>query len=310
MDTDALIAHVLEQPREVVRRRNLAILDSPPLFDVEVASACNIVCSFCPRDAMVRRSGLMSEETFRAVLELLPVGAVAMLSGLGDALLHPELPDYVRRLVARGVSTCVITNGVRLTPAAQDALIDAGIAEIQVSVHGLDEAVVRRVIPVRAEPTLVREQVERLAARGGPRLRINFVETPDNVDQRARVEAWARGLGARFFHRRQHTRGGQVGSTRVDRTCSGCGIFAAVTFISSDGDILPCVNDVTGSGAFAHVRDTTWADVQAWKRDVISSDRWFGACRDCDDDYRWVLLAWGALEDGSIPSPTASGSQS
>jgi MoaA/NifB/PqqE/SkfB family radical SAM enzyme len=289
MDDETIVAQVRALPRERIRAANLALLDTPPLFDIEVASACNVVCTFCPRDEMVRPKKLMDEPTFAALLKFLPEDAIAMVSGLGDALLHPRLPELVARLVGRGVSTCMITNGVRLTPARQEALIAAGIAEIQVSVHGVSDAVVRRIVPVGADPHAVRTNVERLAHRGGPRVRINFVETPENAEERAAVQAWAEALGARFFHRRLHTRGGTVGDGRD--TGEGCGIYAGVTFISVEGDVMPCVNDVRGEGRFGNVRDASWAEVVAWKRGVITDGRWFGACTGCDDDYRWVLLA-------------------
>lgn len=295
-------ARALDEVRRWSERQrqdtNLALLGSAPLFDIELASACNVVCTFCPRDEMVRGSALMSERTFAALLAFLPTDAVAMLGGLGDALLHPRLAEWVGRLVARGVSTCLITNGVRLTPARQDALIAAGIAEIQISVHGVSEATVRGVMPMGANPALVRSHVERLAARGGPRLRINFVETADNGHERPLVASWATELGARFFHRRQHTRGGTIGVARADPGCDGCGIFGSVTFITADGDITPCVNDVTAEGRFGNVRETDWPSVLTWKRQVIERSRWFDACVRCDDDYRWVLLKNRGLAGG------------
>lgn len=296
-DDERTAARVRGWPADRIGEANLSLLSAPPLFDIEVASACNVVCAFCPREDMVRSKKLMDEPTFAAVLGFLPDNAIAMLSGLGDALLHPRLDRMVARLVARAVSPCIITNGVRLTPARQDALMEAGIAEIQVSVHGVSEAVVRRIVPVGADPAAVRANVERLARlaadRGGPRVRINFVETPENAEERADVQAWAEALGARFFNRRQHTRGGTIGESREGAACDGCGIFAGVTFISADGDVMPCVNDVRGEGRFGNVRDATWADVLVWKRAVIEHGRWFSACAGCDDDYRWVLLEAG-----------------
>lgn len=289
MDADDALRLLSGLPTSAIEQRNLALLRHAPLFDIEVASACNVVCTFCPRHDMVRSRGLMDGDTFEAVLAFLPPGSEAMLSGLGDALLHPRLPQFVARLVERGVSACVITNGVRLNAQRQDALIEAGVAEVQVSVHGLTEEVVRRIVPVGADPSAVRRNVERLAALRGPRVRINFVETDENVGEKNVVEAWAGHLGARFFYRRQHTRGGTVGAPRRAE-CSGCGIFGSVTFISSDGNVLPCVNDVRGDGAMGNVRGLRWEEVLAWKRAVISSGRWFSACAACDDDYRWILL--------------------
>ncbi|MCC6216364.1 MAG: radical SAM protein [Polyangiaceae bacterium] len=293
--TDALGSCALAGAAAPSVAANLALLHDPPLFDLEVASACNVECTFCPRRQLVRRRPLMDAETFEAVLDFLPDGATAMLSGLGDALLHPDLPELVGRLVARGVSTCATTNGVRLTPPRQDALIAAGIAELQVSVHGLEEATVRRVTPVGADPDAVRRHVERLARAGGPRLRINFVETEHNAHERPGVEAWASSLGARFFHRHQHTRGGTTGAPRLTPSRTGCGIFGAVTFVSVDGDVLPCVNDVRGTGRLGSVRETTWRAVLAWKQQVITAGRWFAPCSACDDDYRWVVLDRGGV---------------
>lgn len=292
---EARLLSKVRQSRADLRTVNLRLLEAPPLFDLELVSACNVVCTFCPRGEMERQARRMDAATFEAVLRFLPAGAVAMLSGLGDALLHPDLPDHVARLTARGVSTCVITNGVRLTPDRQDDLLAAGIAEIQVSVHALDEGTARRVMPVGAAPELVRTHVERLAGTRRCRVRVNFVETDANAHARAEVEAWTVGLGARFFHRRLHTRGGALGTGRSAEHGDGCGIYGSVTFISADGDVLPCVNDVRGEGRLGHVRGLTWGDVLAWKHRVISEARWFAACRACDDDYRWVLLSDGGL---------------
>ncbi|MDP2314357.1 MAG: radical SAM protein [Pseudomonadota bacterium] len=280
------------------RRRagNLGLLRAAPLFDIELASACNVVCTFCPRDDMERPKTVMDAATFDSVEAFLPPGAIAMLSGLGDSLLHPQLDALVARLHGRGVSTCIITNGVRLVPARQDTLIAAGIAEIQVSVHGLDDATVRSVVPVGANPARVRANLEHLAGRPGPRVRINFVETPENAHAREDVRRWAEGLGFRFFYRRLHTRGGSLGEPRDDAGCSGCGIFGSVTFITVEGDVMPCVNDVRGEGRLGNVRAVTWTDVLAWKKAVIKEDRWFAPCAGCDDDYRWVLLAQGGLD--------------
>ena len=68
------------------------------------------------------------------------------------------------------------------------------------------------------------------------------------------------------------------------------GIFAAVTLITAQGDVLSCVNDVAGRSRLANVRELTWDEVLAWKRTTIAGERWFPACTACDDGYRWVLL--------------------
>lgn len=127
----------------------------------------------------------------------------------------------------------------------------------------------------------------------GLRVRINFVETADNHHARAEVEELARDSGFEFFYRREHTRGRGTSMGRPVRADEGCGIFAAVTFISADGDVLPCVNDARGEASLGNVRELTWEHVLAWKRQVIGDAQWFGPCASCDDDYRWALIAQG-----------------
>ncbi len=160
--TDALVATVQAWSEERRRAANLALLEQAPLFDIELASACNIVCSFCPREEMTRPKGLMLESTFQEILAFLPDNAVVMFSGLGDALLHPRLESFVEALSARGFSPCAITNGIRLTPDRQRKLIAAGLAQFQVSVHGLDARELAPIVTRGAKPEQVRENLEHL----------------------------------------------------------------------------------------------------------------------------------------------------
>lgn len=284
-------------PVEVLAR-SLRLMERPPLFDLELVSACNVVCVFCPRQEMQRSARVMSEGTFAQVLRLLPAGADAMLSGLGDSTMHPRLGRFVADLRAIGVRPTLITNGVLLTAELQDRLIDAGIHEVQISVHGDTPDGVRSVVPKGAQPQRVRAQVERLAATSRVLVRINYVETESNVNERPAVEAWASSIGARFFYRRLHNRGGAIGEGRSARGCEACGIFPSVTFVSADGLVFPCVNDVQGEGALGHVGSLTWESIQEWKRQTMRTGAWFPPCRTCDDDYRWVILDQGGIGSG------------
>lgn len=146
--TRSLVARVRAWTDEHRRRVSLRVLEQRPLFDVEAASACNMECAFCPRDAMTRSEQIMSLETFERVRAFLPDGAVVMFSGLGDALLNPHLERFVAALRARSIGACVITNGLRLMPPRARSLIDAGLEEFQVSVHGLDGEALQRVVTI------------------------------------------------------------------------------------------------------------------------------------------------------------------
>lgn len=283
---------------ERVRAVSLAIVDNPALlFDIEAAAACNLSCRFCPRDALARPQRIMTPETFAAVERFLPAGAVVMFAGLGEPLVNPHLPDFAARLKRRGVSPCVITNGMLMNRSRIAALIDAGIDQFQVSVHAIDRAAFRRLVPDIDVDRLV-ANLRALAELRPPglRVRLNFVAGAENGGELPAVSALARELGFDLFVRAEHNRGGHLGGANL--LPHGCGVFAAVTLITAQGDLLSCVNDVAGRSRLGNVSELLWEEVRAWKRKTIVAGEWFPACSSCDDGYRWVLLDSGGLGQG------------
>ena len=286
---------------ERVRAVSLSIVDNPaPLFDIEAAASCNLSCHFCPRGALARPQRIMTPETFAALERFLPAGAVVMFAGLGEPLTNHHLPDFVARLKRRDVSPCVITNGMLMTRPSIAALINAGIDQFQVSVHAVERVTFRRLVPDIDVDRLV-ANIYTLAELRPPglRVRLNFVAGPKNRGELPAVTALARELGFDLFVRAEHNRGGHLGGTHVRPR--GCGIFAAVTLITAQGDVLSCVNDVAGRSRIGNVRELLWEEVRLWKRKTIGSGAWFPACSSCDDGYRWVLLDSGGLGQGEAP---------
>lgn len=300
--TRAMIDRVRAWTPERRRAAGLRVLEHPQLFDVEAASACNIVCSFCPREEMQRPMRLMDERTLDRLAEFLPDDAVVMFSGLGESILNPRLERLISSLKRRSISSSLITNGVRLLPARQRSLIEAGLDEVQISVHGLDRETLSSIVTRGAAPERVHENLEHLARTrpSGLRVRVNFVETAENAAATARVEAWARSLGFHFYYRRLHNRGGSLASLRNIGENSGCGIFAAVTFITVEGNILSCVNDVRGAEGLGSIFELDWPALKRKKAETLETDRWFGHCRSCNDDYRWIILGQDGVGSGSF----------
>lgn len=296
--TEDLVREVSAWPASRVRSTSEKILENRPLFDIEAAGTCNVHCDFCPRLSMARPAQVMSQETFEAVLRFLPPDAWVLFSGLGDALTNRNLEGFIRALLARDICSSLITNGVLLTPERQASLFEAGIAEIQVSYHSASRATYERIVVRGGDLGRLHENLEHLS-RARPadlRVRLDFTVTPANAHEVEAARRYAISLGFEFYLRRLHSRGGSIPSSRPASPCAGCGIFAAVTLITAQGDILSCINDIEGSSCFGNVRERSWSDVVRWKRDVIAGDRWFSACETCDDDYRWVILKLGGVD--------------
>ena len=274
------------------------LLGNAPLFDIEAASACNLACTFCPRSQLGRPREPMDPGAFEAVLRFLPDDAVVMFSGLGEPLLNPHLEEFVRALKARGISSCVITNGLLLTPERQQALLEAGLDQFQVSVHAVSPEAWRTLAGREHGQDRLLANLEYLAAHRpvGLRVQLNLVVTGEFPEETARVGELAEGLGFALFARRLHSRGGKIRSGRGGEPVRGCGIFATVTFISAQGDVLGCANDVQGKSWLGSTGTLTWRRVLEWKRDRILKGAEFATCAGCDDDYRWAILAQGGVD--------------
>jgi MoaA/NifB/PqqE/SkfB family radical SAM enzyme len=112
--------------------------------DFEVTNRCNAKCYFCPRDATPHQ-GLMSVEIFeqslvRAIelrertLPELDADLHIALCGLGEPLLNREVVSFVRRVREEGFYCSLSTNGALLDEARSEALLEAGLQQIDINV--------------------------------------------------------------------------------------------------------------------------------------------------------------------------------
>lgn len=268
--------------------KELSLLDSRPLFDIEVSSRCNISCRFCPRDKMADLgTGLMEADTMDALTEWLPGGSSVLISGLGEPLLNPRLNQFVRKLRCRGLAVSIITNGILLTPNRFDELRDAGVCEVQLSAQTLSANHYQSEMAGSDFYKLL-EHLKYLceADRGNVRLRFNSI---------LELEEWEKKEILRFceenefipFLRKKHSRGGTIMNQPVERL--GCGIFPSTTFINYQGGVMRCVNDRFGK-TIGSIFTDSFQTIQERKRDIIRAEQYVPACRLCTDSYRWEIM--------------------
>lgn len=116
---------------------------SPRALHVELATICNLGCAMCVKQSpgWEAPDGLMSKETFLALAPCFPHLEILNLNGVGESLLHPELPDFIRFARSRVSPSCVIgfqSNGMLLTKELARDLVHAGLDRICFSVDSPD----------------------------------------------------------------------------------------------------------------------------------------------------------------------------
>jgi len=97
---------------------------------------CNLACTYCnefddfsppiPTDEMVRRIDRLG------YLKT----AIVTISG-GEPLLHPEIETIIQRIRHHGMIAGIITNGYLLTPKKIQALNEAGLEHLQISIDNV-----------------------------------------------------------------------------------------------------------------------------------------------------------------------------
>lgn len=106
---------------------------------VEPTTACNLNCRTCMRHVWEEPVGRMAPETFRRVLEgaaALPEPPTLFFGGLGEPLTHPDFTGMVRDAKRLGGPVEAITNGLLLDGERAEALLEAGLDTLWVSLDG------------------------------------------------------------------------------------------------------------------------------------------------------------------------------
>lgn len=125
-------------------------LDTPFVLNIFITSLCNFRCNYCyyTLDADIRAEKYgpamyMSFEDFKKIIDSatnFPQKIKTILfTGFGEPLLHPELPQMIKYAKEKGVAERIelITNGSLLTHELSDALIEAGLNYLRVSIQGV-----------------------------------------------------------------------------------------------------------------------------------------------------------------------------
>jgi len=121
--------------------RRLDVLQSAhrPVYVVwELTLRCDQPCTHCgSRAGDARRDEWRTDEAVRFAAELGAMGAREVVLIGGEAYLHPGFLDVVRALREAGVRPSMTTGARGITPESAQAMVDAGLRTVSVSVDGL-----------------------------------------------------------------------------------------------------------------------------------------------------------------------------
>jgi MoaA/NifB/PqqE/SkfB family radical SAM enzyme len=110
---------------------------SPFLAQLVIIRRCNLSCAYCSEYDKTSEP-IPSEILQQRLRKLRDLGTFGISLTGGEPTLHPELPDLIRTCRQLGFfRTGMISNGFLLRPELIQALNDAGLQEMQISIDGV-----------------------------------------------------------------------------------------------------------------------------------------------------------------------------
>jgi wyosine [tRNA(Phe)-imidazoG37] synthetase (radical SAM superfamily) len=194
---------------EWARSERFELLPFPINLVFDLINVCNLKCPMCLRsedlikdypELKLSKEKLTVADVTAALDEAHAHGLPSVnIGGSGECTLHPDFLDVCRAVMDRDVMELrIISNGLRLTRAMSEALIDMQAHILSISIDAFSPAVYGK---VRGKPDqyegLVSNVMEFLAVRrrrgsSFPLLRVSFVPQPDNKHETtAFVEHWS-----------------------------------------------------------------------------------------------------------------------
>lgn len=283
----------------------------PKRISVEPTNYCNQRCTLCPRQGFSRPLGFMEPELFQRIARECAAHDTALwLHFLGEPLLHRELLDLVRYAKGAGVRQVGLsTNGVVLSGAWVDGLLDSGLDRLECSMDADDRESYRAMRGRDHFDRVIRNVrgfLDRKRERGlrRPVTSIQFVRT-EAVEARLEelVEGWRPHLGPDDFVMTIAPTpfGGHVdaepppgaAAARAPRRPPCTWLFSSLVVLQ-DGTVTMCGADWDAHAPLGHLRDSSieeiWTGALMERRRQIHRDGRFeeiSPCASCED-WKWA----------------------
>ena len=170
--------------------RSRLVQDLPTQLYIEVTNHCNSLCASCPLTynhfLPYEPKHHLSWETFRQIVDQFPRLERVVLHGIGEPLLNKDLPRFVAHLKERGTEVLFNTNAILLDQKRGDALVDAGLDELRVSLDAVTPELYAKLRGVDRLPQVIRNLkafVARHSGRPRPKVSLWWVAMQANLPQ-------------------------------------------------------------------------------------------------------------------------------
>lgn len=279
-----------EKTPEEIMERHIDLIYSKPFFEIEPTTVCNLNCTFCPRDKLTRTPGTMEIDTFGSIFDKIPSTSKVMFSGLGEPTLNPNLVVFTSALKKRGNIVGITTNGINLDASLIKKICELEVDLVQISIVAKDQKIYSSFMR-GGDVNIAISNIETLLEKKNENMQIclSIIEGP-GIPKDENIDSYAKSRGISVFYKAMHSRGGNLYSPATIQPKGVCGMFAKIVFITWNGDILACCQDMNGNTKLGNLLEDDLEDILERKERIIRAGKWFEVCDQCDDPYRFILF--------------------
>lgn len=180
---------------------------SPRTIAIDPLARCNLACPLCPTGRghkTSRGNGILSLTLYCKILDQLPRLRTLQLWNWGEPLIHPQIDEIIAIAARRGIRVHAHSHlSLKKDTAFFERLIDAGLAELWVSLDGASEETYAR-YRVGGDFGLALANLERLArtrrqlGSKTPRIVWKFIVHRHNSHEVETARRMAREIGVEF----------------------------------------------------------------------------------------------------------------
>lgn len=299
-------------------RMGLVRISHAPLFvSVEPAAVCQLKCPECPvgrRDGGISESRhtdrLMSLELFRKVLgEVKEYAHTMQFYFQGEPLLNKDLATMIAEAHEAGLYTIVSTNAQAMTEEMAEALVQAGLSRIIVSMDGLTQAtygayrIGGNIEKAKAALQYVRGAKEQYG--GKTVIELQCLRLKTNEHEWKELKRQYKALGADCLSlktaqlydyenghalmpsdtRYSRYKQGADGLYHRKKRSSGCLRVWSGVVVTTTGEVLPCCYDKSQAYSYGNIQDAPIAELfknekaMAFRRAAMSEQP--KICQEC-----------------------------
>ena len=198
-----------------------ALPPGPQRVQIQTQSGCNGRCVFCPNEETLKAGisqGKMPETLFQKIIDDLAQTNPNRVSLylMNEPMADKRLPEFIQYTAERipETSTLVTTNGTYLNEERAEAMINAGLKRLKVSLQSLDPERNREIMGYSSEKVIegvlaTKRVMDRMRSKKFD-LRVSMVVTKQNRGEISEARKFWRRHGVRLVTSALENRGGNI----------------------------------------------------------------------------------------------------